>query len=61
MSNTNNQNYIEQHVYQKQNQRARITAWKIQRGGRNMRQLIYLLIYTYAVGFKPTALVKEKE
>lgn len=37
MSQTNNQNYLEQVVYQKQNQRARITAWKVQRGGRNMR------------------------
>lgn len=37
MSNTNNQNYIEQTVYKKQNQKARMTAWKIQRGGRNMR------------------------
>lgn len=37
MSQTNNQNYIEQKVYQRQNQRARITSWKIQRGGRNMR------------------------
>lgn len=37
MSQTNNQNYLEQVVYQKQNQKARMTAWKIQRGGRNMR------------------------
>lgn len=37
MSQTNNQNYLEQKVYRIQNQKARMTAWKIQRGGRNMR------------------------
>lgn len=37
MSQTNNQNYIEQKVYKIQNQKAKITGWKIQRGGRNMR------------------------
>lgn len=37
MSQSNNQNYIEQKVYNIQNQRAKMTSWKIQRGGRNMR------------------------
>lgn len=33
----NNNNYLEQKVYKKQNQKARMVGFKIQRGGRNMR------------------------